>query len=128
IIDYAQESSQGGRRGKVVDSVILVEEKRATNPLLRSRRDWRALDQAAMHEFVQAGRGICRRAIMSAYIDGREVSCVAVDGARCDRCGEGVTEWHDSEAKKARERAILVQKFDKIANRWSREELPNNLP
>lgn len=117
MFDYAQESGRGGRGGEGVDSVILIQDRRRFDTLSNSgRTDWRAIDQAVMREFIHAGSGVCRRAVMSAFLDGRKISCADIDGARCDRCGEGVSEWHASQTKDAREQAIVLAKLDELAN------------
>jgi superfamily II DNA helicase RecQ len=115
MIDFAQESGRAGRGGEAVDALILWEGPGQSSQPPASRTDWQALDQAAMSSFVRAGVGVCRRAVMSAFLDGQEVSCTALDCARCDRCGEGVTEWHAAERREAQEQATVRALLDELA-------------
>ncbi|TKA79674.1 hypothetical protein B0A49_04713 [Cryomyces minteri] len=91
MIDFAQESGRAGRAGEAVDSVILVEDGEV------ERRDGSLprMDESAMMAFIQASE--CRRKVMSGYLDGRETACLDIDCAACDRCGEGVAEWHGAQ-------------------------------
>lgn len=94
MVDYAQESGRAGRAGELVDSVVLVEEGEVERRLAAPARaqGGGAADAAAMSSFI--GASGCRRREMSKYLDGGAgVSCAELEAARCDRCGEGVTEW-----------------------------------
>jgi superfamily II DNA helicase RecQ len=94
MIDFAQESGRGGRAGERVDSVIVVEEGEVERTIARKGED---LDVQAMGMFL-TGSG-CRRGLMSGYLDGKQVSCNDVESAGCDRCGEGIREWQDSQVE-----------------------------
>jgi superfamily II DNA helicase RecQ len=94
MIDFAQESGRGGRAGERVDSVLVVEQGEVERTMARKGED---LDVQAMGIFI-IGSG-CRRALMSSYLDGKPVSCNDVESAGCDRCGEGIREWQDSQGE-----------------------------
>lgn len=94
MIDFAQESGRGGRAGERVDSVIVVEEGEVKRTMVQKGED---LDVQAMGMFL-TGSG-CRRGLMSGYLDGKQVSCNDVESAGCDRCGEGIREWQDSQVE-----------------------------
>ncbi|CAN9192094.1 unnamed protein product [Alternaria alternata] len=70
-MDFAQESGRAGREGQLVDSVILVESPRQKAPALDIPVDhsWRALDEAAIQEFINPRLGACRRSILSSFLD-----------------------------------------------------------
>ena len=87
MIDYAQESGRGGRRGEAVDAVVLVEHREVERALEQKSDD---IDVQAMGLFI-IGSG-CRRQLMSRYLDSTGMSCGDTESARCDRCGEGVSE------------------------------------
>ena len=88
MIDYAQESGRGGGRGEAVDAVVLVEHREVERALEQKSDD---IDVQAMGLFI-IGSG-CRRQLMSRYLDSTGMSCGDTESARCDRCGEGVSEW-----------------------------------
>jgi superfamily II DNA helicase RecQ len=86
MIDFAQESGRGGRVGELVDSVIVVEEGEVERTMKQKEDE---LDVQAMGMFIiDSG---CRRGLMSSYLDGKHVDCKDIEGAGCDRCGDGVT-------------------------------------
>ncbi|KAH5441620.1 hypothetical protein HBI60_255780 [Parastagonospora nodorum] len=115
MIDFAQESGRGGRFGEAVDSVIVVGSKNPAPKPIPGRQDWKTLDQDAMQEFIWAQAGVCRRAVMSEYLDGQATNCTAIDAARCDHCGEGVTEWHSSQQKDAQEEGVIRSFLEEMA-------------
>lgn len=98
MIDYAQASGRGGRAGELVDAVIVVGEGSVEHQLSRHAG---VVDVWAMGQFIE-GEG-CRRGIMSEYLDGKRVECGDMESAGCDRCGEGLAEW--SETNRQREEA-----------------------
>ncbi|KAF2179188.1 P-loop containing nucleoside triphosphate hydrolase protein [Zopfia rhizophila CBS 207.26] len=98
MIDYAQESGRGGRAGETVDSVIMVEDGQVE---ARLQKNSGSIDVYAMGLFIQASG--CRRGAMSEYLDGKRVECGGINAAGCDRCGEGLVEWQDSQSEAARE-------------------------
>jgi hypothetical protein len=111
MIDFAQESGRAGRAGEAVDSVILVEEDEVER---RAAKDPGSIDVWAMAAFIQA-KG-CRRGVMSKYLDGKEVDCADIEGAACDRCGEGLTEWQGSQSDIANEWRRVREAMDELAD------------
>lgn len=109
MIDFAQESGRAGRGGEAVDSVILVDEEAG-----RAEDASQSLDKSVMRAFVYSKR--CRRAIMSSYLDGHGVECGMQDCAACDRCGEGVAEWHSWQQREAYERDDVCRVLDELAD------------
>jgi hypothetical protein len=109
MIDYAQESGRGGRAGEVVDSVILVEEGEVE---YRLGRDSRSIDMVAMAQFIHASG--CRRGVISGYLDGKRVECSDIEAVRCDRCGEGRTEWAEVNSRWAREWEHVQAMMDEL--------------
>jgi len=94
MIDFAQESGRGGRAGETVDSTIIVEQGEVEDRLAREEG---SVDVQAMGMFI-VGSG-CRRGMMSGYLDGKRIECNDIESAGCDRCGEGVREWQDSQSE-----------------------------
>jgi superfamily II DNA helicase RecQ len=118
MIDFAQESGRAGRGGELVDSVILVEEPRQAMPPVLEPVDqqWRTLDTGAMHQFIHAGPGACRRNILSMYLDGQSAMCAQIQAANCDVCGEGAPEWADALKKEAQEEAQIRQALNELVD------------
>jgi hypothetical protein len=99
VIDFAQESRQGERAGKVVDSVILVEHSEVERTLAEKGDD---MDVQAMGVFIISNS--CRRLLMSQYLGQAGVSCGDVEPpAGCDRCGDGTRQRLDEEESSSRE-------------------------
>lgn len=89
MIDFAQESGRAGRGGEMVDSIILAENDRVEQQLSSGQL---SIDATAVASMIVSRE--CRRLVMSEYLDGvgRGRRCTDLDdGARCDRCGEGLT-------------------------------------
>ena len=85
MINFDQEVGRGGRSGEMVQSFTLISEDEETK--LRQRRvQTLSQDEAAMHQFLTAGR--CRRTGMSEYLNGEEysVTCESLDAELCDNC------------------------------------------
>jgi superfamily II DNA helicase RecQ len=110
MIDFAQESGRAGRAGEAVDSMVLVGE----NELDGKEEEGRRIDERAMLEFVST-RG-CRRGAMSIYLDGEKAECGDVDGAMCDKCGEGQTEWQEWHSSKESEWQQIKNALDELKN------------
>ncbi|KAK5111071.1 hypothetical protein LTR85_012290 [Meristemomyces frigidus] len=110
MIDFAQESSRGGRGGEMVDSVVLIEEGAEASMEKMSQ----SLDESAMIAFTQAVG--CRRGPMSMYLDGRAASCSEGTLSACDRCGDGVAEWQDMQRREQEERSKVRAALDEIAD------------
>ena len=110
MIDFAQESGRAGRSGEAVDSVILVEKEEVE----RDEDASQSVDESVMRAFVRS-KG-CRRAIMSNYLDGREIDCGMQDCATCDRCGEGNVEWHRWQQREGREMHVVQEVLDELAD------------
>jgi len=71
------------------------------------------VDKSAMAAFIMSQQ--CRRGVMSEYLDGfdRRVSCEdLVDGACCDRCGEGLSELQSRARQAVREWAVVKRSLD----------------
>lgn len=95
MIDFTQESGRAGRGDEVVDSFVVIEERWVEDKMAMERASM-SVDEMAMGSFLTSVR--CRRAVMSRYLDGTATSCSDIPGgARCDRCGEGVTAWQEWE-------------------------------
>ncbi|KIV98738.1 uncharacterized protein PV09_09460 [Verruconis gallopava] len=94
MIDYAQESGRGGRAGEATDSVIIVEEGAVEQRIANSNG---SADVHAIGHFIQISG--CRRGAMSEYLDGNRVECGDIDLTGCDRCGEGLAEWQESNSR-----------------------------
>ena len=120
MIDFAQGSGRAGRAGEAVDSVVLTGDE----DLERGSRDEPRVDERAMMEFI--GTRNCRRGAMSTYLDGEKIECRDIDGAMCDRCGEGQTEWQEWHSNKEREwqrvRKTLDELKDGCVACWTVEE------
>ena len=97
MIDFAQESGRAGRGGETVDSMILVGEEEMEKEIGEGLR----IDEKAIRGFVQTKE--CRRGVMSEYLDGRRIECGEINGAMCDRCGEGQTEWQEWQSNKEKD-------------------------
>lgn len=109
MIDFAQESWWAGR-GEAVDSVMVAEEEEVE----RAEDASQSVDESVMRAFVYSKS--CRRAIMSSYSDGRRVECSMQDCAVCDRCGEGVAEWHRWQQREGCERDNVCRVLDELAD------------
>jgi superfamily II DNA helicase RecQ len=135
MMDYAQESGRAGRSGSgMADSIVLVDERRvrggggegaaaaaaaaaeAADPeASAASTSVEETEAEAIKAYVQA-RG-CRRAVMSRYLDGKEVQCADVTGAaECDRCGEGRAEWVRKQQRDAQEWAVVESTLDELAD------------
>jgi hypothetical protein len=86
MTDFAQESRHRGREGKTVNAVILVA-YREVERRLQEKSD--NIDVQVIGVFITDNR--CRRALISRYLDGREVTYGDIKAASCNRCGDGVT-------------------------------------
>jgi superfamily II DNA helicase RecQ len=106
MIEFAQATGRGGRAGERVDSVVLIE-KGAVERLMKQKTE--DIDVQAMGTFL-IGDG-CRRAWMSSYLDGKRIECGDINGAACDRCGEGAREWHDNQQQASREWQVVEELF-----------------
>ena len=109
MIDYAQESGRGGRAGKRVDAVVLVEKGEVERTMKQKSGD---LDVQAMGVFI-IGSG-CRRGLMSGYLDGRRVECNDLETAGCDRCGEGARGWQDEQVEASAEWQQVQEVLDEV--------------
>jgi superfamily II DNA helicase RecQ len=109
MIDFAQESGRGGRAGERVDSVIVVEDGEVERMMKQKEGE---LDVQAMGLFI-IGSG-CRRGLMSSYLDGKQINCNDIESAGCDRCGEGVREWQDSQEKASVEWQQVQEFMDEV--------------
>jgi len=70
---------------------------------------------ATMVEFIKTEG--CRRVAMSGYLDGQETACSLEEGmALCDRYGEGVAEWQNSQSLVARKWGVVRDWLDKLAD------------
>jgi superfamily II DNA helicase RecQ len=131
MMDYAQESGRAGRStGSMADSVILVDEYKVRGRAAAAAaageaaeaveadaagRSVEEVDAEAIKAFVQTRS--CRRAVMSAYLDGDEVQCTDIaDAVECDRCGEGRAEWVRKQQQDAREWAVVERTLDELAD------------
>jgi len=117
LIDFAQESGRSGRSGEVVASLVLVEnnwQAREDATRLAKRREW-SQDEKAMLDFVNTDD--CRRLMLARYFE-RKVAqdCKSGEMERCDRCGEGVSEWARSERETSREQAMVEEALDQMVN------------
>jgi hypothetical protein len=110
MIDYAQESGRAGRAGETADSMILVEDGFTQQKAVSL---W-TIDESAMVEFIEAEG--CRRGVMSGYLDGKETVCRDGDMIHCDRCGEGIAEWHCSQVEVAGEWQKVKMVLDELAD------------
>jgi len=73
----------------MVDSIILAENDRVEQQLSSGQL---SINATAVASIIVSRE--CRRLVMSEYLDGvgRGYRCTDLDdGARCDRCGEGLT-------------------------------------
>ncbi|KAG5954584.1 hypothetical protein E4U58_007559, partial [Claviceps cyperi] len=117
LIDFAQESGRAGRDGEIVTSVIIVEkgwqameEKRRD----KRRQEW-SVDEKGMFTFVNTDQ--CRRLVLGKYFDRVPAQdCISGDMVRCDRCSTGVSDWERSQQNKSRERYMVEDALDQIAN------------
>jgi len=53
---------------------------------------------------------------MSRYLDGEEVRCMNIDGAACDRCGEGLVDWRQGQSRDAGEEQQVRRVLAKLAD------------
>ena len=117
LIDFAQESGRSGRRGEVVSSLVLVEgDWQAREERMRSakRREW-SKDEKAMLEFINTDN--CRRLVLAGYFDRKPAQdCKSGEMERCDRCGDGISEWARSERETSCEQATMEEALDQMAN------------
>jgi hypothetical protein len=68
-----------------------------------------------MRDFITT-RG-CRRRVMGLYLDNKEVECGHdASLARCDRCGEGLTALERDYTRAARERQMVEETLDEVAD------------
>jgi len=117
LIDFAQESGRAGRGGEVVTSLILLEKGWQTREEAKRRamrREW-SPDEKAMLDFVNADD--CRRLVLGRYFDRRPAAdCASGDMERCDRCCSGVSDWARLEKETSREREMVEDALDQMAN------------
>ena len=109
MIDFAQESGRGGRNGEAVTSIVLLEERESTR---LEKMDAAAMttDEFFMRQFIQGKE--CRRLALGQYLDGMAKTCSDLGGLQCDRCGEGIVDWHHGEKKEAVEVRAFEQMLD----------------
>lgn len=63
-------------------------------------------DEFFMRQFIQGKE--CRRLALGQYLDGSARTCRDLGGLQCNRCGEGLADWHRGEKKEAvKERATI---------------------
>jgi hypothetical protein len=90
--------------------MILVEEGETE----RRASSERTIDEAAMVAFVEVDG--CRRGVMSGYLDGQETECSEGDMVGCDRCGEGVKDWQQSQVEAEQEWQQVQEVLDELAD------------
>lgn len=114
MIDFAQESGRAGRGGEMVDSVILVDRHKVQ---LEKKHGHLRSDTLAMITMVLSSD--CRRWVMSEYLDGPALAQRCGDlthGARCDRCGEGLSALMDHRRALADAWEALEVSLDEMAS------------
>jgi hypothetical protein len=86
-----------------------------------------SLDRSAIAEFITSRD--CRRRTMSAYLDGEEMATSCrdfVNCAHCDRCNEGLTEFHETVRTRTEEWEQVRRELDRLVGCcvwcWSQEE------
>lgn len=121
MIDFVQESGRMRAGGK---SIVLVALPQPPQPPQPHKLEMD--DSEAMEAFVRAAG--CRRAVMSQYMDGKQLSCAelqtlsreaAVEVAACDNCEEqqssGRRAWQDEQAAQAVQEQAVRAKLDELA-------------
>ncbi|KFZ15842.1 hypothetical protein V501_02522 [Pseudogymnoascus sp. VKM F-4519 (FW-2642)] len=111
LVDFAQESGRGGRNGEAVTSIILLDDAEYTK---LEKTDAAALttDEFFMRQFIQGKE--CRRLALGQYLDGSATTCRDLGGLQCDRCGEGLADWHRGEKKEAVEERAFEEMLDEV--------------
>ncbi|KAF2624455.1 P-loop containing nucleoside triphosphate hydrolase protein [Macroventuria anomochaeta] len=109
MIDYVQESGRGGRAGKRVDSVVLLEPDEVEQTMQQKSTD---VDVQAMGNFL-IGSG-CRRRLMSTYMDIKAMGCDDIVSAGCDWCGEGARGWQDAQQETSAEWEQVEKLFSEL--------------
>jgi hypothetical protein len=73
------------------------------------------VNESIMRDFITT-RG-CRRRVVGLYRDNKVIECGNdASLARCDRCGKGVTALERDYARVARERQIVEETLDEVAD------------
>ena len=116
MIDFVQESGRMRASGKSI--VLLTQPQPQPHKLKTDEMD----DSEAMEAFVRTAG--CRRAVMSQYMDGKQLSCAelqatAAEIAACDNCEEqqssGRRAWQDEQAVQAVQEQAVRAKLDELA-------------
>jgi hypothetical protein len=84
LTNFAQASGCRGRRGELVDVVVVIEHREVEKRVEEKSED---IDVQAIGQFLI--RSGCRRELMSAYLDQEGVRCGDIKAVGCDQCGEG---------------------------------------
>jgi superfamily II DNA helicase RecQ len=89
IVDFVQQTGRGGRReGEIVESVVVMDEKRVW--MDEKRSDMERLNHQAMEWFVESQ--VCRRVTLGMFMDGGlegcGQDCEQLQVEPCDRCRE----------------------------------------
>jgi superfamily II DNA or RNA helicase len=89
IVDFVQQTGRGGRReGEIVESVVVMDEKKVW--MDEKRSDMEHLNHQAMEWFVESQ--VCRRVPLGMFMDGGlegcGQDCEQLQVEMCDRCRE----------------------------------------
>lgn len=113
IIDFTQESGQGGRASEVVDSVILVEHGEVEQTLSKKGDD---INVQAIGVFIISSS--CRQLLISQYLDRTRVSYSDMEAlARCDRCRDGIRQWLNEQESSSQEQQQVQELFNELRAR-----------
>ncbi len=89
MVDFIQQTGRGGRRaGEIVESVVVMDEKKVR--MDEKRSDVEHLNHQAMVWFVESQ--VCRRVTLGMFLDvgveGSGQDCEQLQAEMCDRCRE----------------------------------------
>jgi superfamily II DNA/RNA helicase len=117
LVDFVQQTGRGGRReGEVVESVIVMDQKKAWQN--EESSDVEQLNHQAIEWFVNSVD--CRRVTLGMFMDGNGLDCEEIGGEQCDRCRrrtEEIERMEEEEKEKGEDEDVETLEFTRRGRR-----------